>query len=386
MRLLHTSDWHLGRTLLGLSLLDDQAAFLDKFIDLVRDFQPELVVIVGDLFERATPSEEAIRLLDDVLRRLLLECKVRVLMAPGKQDGMQRLSFGSWMYERRQLHLVTTLEQALTPLMLEDADGPVHVNAVPYLNPREVSRHFRSTEVHTHREATAVVMDHLTRFRRLRRKAVRGLVAGYLWVEGGELCGEERELEGGPNQSGLSTQAFEGLNYAALGYLHHYQALGPDNQLVYSGSPLPYSFEVSPPPRGAVKMEMDSSGQVLSELVPLTPKRQFWRISGSLERLLLGPALRLAPNDVVVLDVLEDSGGALTPAVLQQLRGLYPNLWRVERPQSAAGGQTVEDVSPILSFRSFYQAAQGQPLDDDSRQLLEEVFADSAFISGESSA
>lgn len=372
MKLLHTSDWHLGRSLMGLSLLEDQAHFCEQLVELVHDFQPDLVVILGDLFERSVPAEDALQLLDQVLQRLLLECKVRVLMAPGHQDGIARLNFGSWLYERRQLHLITNLEQALSPILLEDSDGPVHINAIPYLAPSEVESHFRTRKVTGHGQAGNTIMEHLTRFRRLRRSAVRGVVAGYLWVEGGETCGQERPLQGAdPHQ--VSLTSFEGIHYAALGYLHQHQILGERGQYCYSGSPLSFTFETTPTSRGVVKMEMNGRGECQSELIPFSPLRQFLKFSGSLERLLLGPPHSLQPQDLVVLE-LSETTDLLSVELLQRLRTLYPNLWRVERKAIEPLGRDRGEFDPLESFRHFYQDTTGQSLQPEELALLQEAF------------
>ena len=374
MRLLHTSDWHLGRSLLGISLLEDQEAFGEQLIELTHDFRPDLVIILGDLFERSNPSEEALQLLDHVLQRLLLECKVRVLMAPGQHDGVARLNFASWLYERRHLQLITNLEQALSPIMLEDADGPAHINVVPYLRVHDVNAHFRSQTVTSPGQAGHVILEHLTRFRRLRRRAVRGLVAGYLWAEGGRTCGEERPFEGDLDSS-VPLSSFEGINYAALGYLHHYQELGDDGRLVYSGSPFTFQFETKPIARGVVKVEMDSQGYCQSELVPFHPRRQFYRFEGSLERLLLGPQVTLDPLDLVVLELSQGSD-LLSAELLHRLRGLYPNLWRIERPEVARRLHPQQPADPVGNFEQFFETVQGEPLDDESRLLLRDVFGE----------
>lgn len=371
MRLLHTSDWHLGRSLLGLSLLEDQAAFCEQLIELTHDFHPDLVIILGDLFERSTPSEEALHLLDHVLQRLLLECKVRVILAPGQQDGVNRLNFGAWLFERRQLQLVSNLEQALSPIMIEDADGSVHINVVPFLKAADVDRHFRTQNVPTHGHAGNVIMEHLTRFRRLRRRAVRGVVAGYLWVEGGKRCGEERPFEGAEDST-VPHSAFEGINYAALGYLHEYQQLG---NLCYSGSPFAFHFEETPLARGVVKMEMDAQGNCHSELVPFHPKRHFYRFSGSLERLLLGPTFPIDAHDLVVLELSQDSD-LLSADLIHRLRSLYPNVWRIERPEIARSFQARPSQDPLVAFEQFYQQAASQTLDEEAKILLRELFSE----------
>lgn len=368
MRLLHTSDWHLGRSLLGLPLLEDQQVFCEHLVELVHDFRPDLVIIVGDLFERSTPSEEALQILDQLLQRLLLDCKVKVLLLPGQQDGVQRLSFASWLYEKKQLHLVTTLEQALSPILMEDADGPVHINAIPFLRVEEVNRHFRTQNVTSHGVAGHVILEHLTRFRRLRRRSVRGLVAGYLWVEGGLACGEERPLD-----TAVATEAFEAVNYAALGYLHRHQSLGPENQLCYSGSPFAFQFESDPIPRGVVKVDLNAAGTARSELVPFPARRHFYRFSGSLERLLLGPPRILDPDDLVVLELSQDSD-LLSADLILRLRNLYPNLWRIERPEIQQRLGLPKLGEAVSDFSQFFQSSTGEVLEGEVLNLLRDVF------------
>lgn len=371
MRLLHTSDWHLGRNVLGISLLEDQRAFCEHLIELTHDFRPDLVVILGDIFERSIPSEEALELLDHVLQRLLLECKVRVLLAPGLQDGIQRLSFGSWLYERKQLHMVTQLEQALSPIMLEDADGPVQIHAIPHLRLQEVDQHFRGQSIHSHAQAGNAILEHLTRFRRLRRKAVRGVVAGYLWVEGGELCGEERPLEG-DSESAVALASFEGIHYSALGYLHRPQVLG-EGRFCYSGSPVPFQFEAQPTARGVVKVEMDAQGEVHSELVPFPAHRHFYRFQGQLERLLHGPSRKLDPSDLVVLELSQDSA-LLSADMVQRLRQNYPNLWRIERRDLQARPLEQGGQDPLESFQTFFGQVTGESVDSEDMELLQDLF------------
>lgn len=362
MRLLHTSDWHLGRSLAGLSLLDDQAAWLCDFVTLARDVRPHVTVLLGDLFDRPAPSSEARSLLDETLRKLVQECKTRVIVAPGRQDHDQALNFGSWLFERKQLDWVSNVNEALSPLTFEDADGPVHVNVIPFLSPAEVDAHFRTHKITTHAQANSALLDHLTRFRRLRRNAVRGIVAGYLWVEGGERCGEERPLDAA--ESLVGTASFEGIDYVALGYLHRHQSL--DWRMVYSGSPFALSFESQPVARGVVRMEMDEAGRARSELVELPLPRRFVRVEGTLEQLRAGSR----PASDICMVAVRGEGAALGPELLRELRDLYPGLWRVERTQvaqAAVSGHAPPD------FAEFYSTVTGAPLRAEEQLLVREI-------------
>ena len=354
-----------------MPLLEDQAHTLDLFVEVVKDQQPDLVIIVGDLFDRATPSEDAIRLFDQTLNQLIQDCKVRVVVVPGQHDSATRLSFGSWMMEKRGLHIVTTLEQALSPIHLEDADGPLHLNAIPYLDPFQISQHFRTQQLTTHGSAGTAMLDHLTRFRRLRKRAVRGLVAAYLHLEGGELCGTERPL-GRPEESAVRLDTLQGLSYGAFGYLHRPQRLGPKGELCYSGSPLALSFEEADHDKGVQKIVIGADGEAQIESIPLTPRRQYHRYEGSLETLLLGPARTLPPRDLCAL-VLTDEEGPLGAEQLEQLRRYYPNLLRIERKPRLREPQNAERAPALSMFANFYRTVTSEPLETEGREMLQRL-------------
>ena len=363
----------MGRTIYGMSLLEDQAHILDQFVQLVKDQQPDLVIIVGDLFDRATPSEEAVTLFDQTLNRLIQDCKVRAVILPGQHDSAARLSFGSWMMEKRGLHVVTTLEQALSPIHLEDADGPLHLNAIPYLDPYMISQHFRTQQISSHGNAGTVLLDHLTRFRRLRKRAVRGLVAAYLHLEGGETCGSERPL-GLPGEPQVKADTLQGLSYGALGYLHKAQALGANNELCYSGSPLALSFDEAGQQKSVQKVTIGAEGEAKIERILLSPKRNYHRVEGPLETLLLGPARALPARDLSLL-VLTDEVGPLGGEQVERLRRHYPNLLRIERKSSTNEQLRADPRNSLTVFSNFYQKVTGETLDSISEKLLSQSLA-----------
>jgi exonuclease SbcD len=275
------------------------------------------------------------------------------------------------MMEKRGLHIVTSLEQALSPIHLEDADGPLHLNAIPYLDPYQISQHFRTQPVTNHANAGALLLDHLTRFRRLRKRAVRGLVAAYMHLEGGELCGSERPL-GRLQDSTVKIDTLQGLSYGAFGYLHRAQKLGPNSELCYAGSLVTLGFEESGQVKGIQRIQVGAEGEAEISQIPLQPKRNFHQFEGSLETLLLGPARALPARDVCSL-LLTDGEGPLGAEQLERLRRYYPNLVRIDR-KSAPPDSPAEELPPTLSlFGEFYKTATGDDFDADNQAILRQA-------------
>ena len=135
MRFLHTSDWHLGRIFHGLHLLEDQRAALDQILDLAREYRVDALLVAGDVYDRAVPPTEAVNLLDETLRRLVLDLKIPALLIAGNHDNPDRLNFGQALFAARQLYITGPVDPAAHPVVLEDADGPVYFAPLPYCEP-----------------------------------------------------------------------------------------------------------------------------------------------------------------------------------------------------------------------------------------------------------
>ena len=139
MLLLHTSDWHLGRSLHRVDLREAQAAFLDALVDVVAAEKVDVVLVAGDVYDRAIPPLEAVALFEDALHRLR-SAGARVVVTSGNHDSARRLGFGSRLVDASGVHLRTSVAQVAAPVLVEDDDGPVGIYALPYLEP-EAARH-----------------------------------------------------------------------------------------------------------------------------------------------------------------------------------------------------------------------------------------------------
>ena len=239
MKFIHTADWHLGRQLSGVSLLEDQRHVLNQFLALVESEKPDAVVVAGDLYDRSVPPSDAVALLDEVLRQLVLELGTPTILIGGNHDGPQRLSFGASFLEKAGLHLRTGLERVDDPITLEDAHGTVDFYAVPYAEPAEVRNAFPEAEAHTHEAAMGFLVGRIAMARKQRGN--RSVLIGHAFVAGGEESESERPLSVG-GAGTIPASLFSSFNYTALGHLHRTQTMGEKKTVRYTGSPLKYSF------------------------------------------------------------------------------------------------------------------------------------------------
>ncbi|MFM7687522.1 MAG: exonuclease SbcCD subunit D, partial [Actinomycetota bacterium] len=135
MRILHTSDWHLGRDFGSVSLHDDQKAFLDWLVEQVVELKVELVVIAGDLFDRAYAPADAIRLFRDALHKLL-DTKVKVAAITGNHDAHDRVANYGGLLDLSGLYLRGGYQAIGEVIALDFADGPLDLVLLPFLDPQ----------------------------------------------------------------------------------------------------------------------------------------------------------------------------------------------------------------------------------------------------------
>lgn len=221
MRLLHTADWHLGRLLHRMPLLDAQAAAIDHLVDLAREEQVDAILVAGDVFDRALPPVEAVRVAGDALRRLAEVAPVVVIS--GNHDSAGRLGFAAELIAAGGVHLRTDPRGCDEPLVLQDEHGPVAIYGLPYLDP-ELARDPLQVEERSHHAVLTAAMDRV-RADLATRDGARSVVVAHAFVAGGRASESERDISIGGAQT-VSPAVFAGIDYGALGHLHRPHAVG----------------------------------------------------------------------------------------------------------------------------------------------------------------
>ena len=296
MRIVHTSDWHLGRTLHGVDLLGYQAEYFDHLVEVVRSEQVGAVVVSGDIYDRAIPPVEAVMLLSQTLGRLAEHAQV--VVTPGNHDSAIRLGFAAQLL-REDVHLRTRVADVGTPVVLADptAGAPVMVYALPYLDPDGARTALQDEDGVPLGRSHEAVMSAATRRVRAdlqRRQAdqpgqrVRSVVMAHAFVVGGDVSESERDIRVGGVDS-VPAGTFAGVDYVALGHLHGPQRVACPAPTVarYSGSPLAYSFSEMGHTKSTVLLELGVDGVVGEpELVTAPVPRRLAEVTGTIEDLL----------------------------------------------------------------------------------------------------
>lgn len=371
MRLLHTADWHLGRTFHGASLLEDQAFALDRLVELADDERVDAVLVSGDVYDRSLPPADAVTLLDETLTRLAEVCGALVVIA-GNHDGPERLAFGSRMLAGAGLHVAGPLGSEPVSVALADAHGHVRVWALPYADPPQVAHALGDDGIRGHEAAMAALAGAArSRF----APGERNVVLAHAYVTGGAASESERPLSVG-GAGDVSAALFDGFDYVALGHLHRPQQVGSP-RVRYSGSLLKYSFDEASHAKSVSVAEIAADGAVTVEERTLPLLRDTRRIRGELDALIAGAPAE--GRDDWILAELTDPEPRYN--ALERLRAVHPNVLGVVRvarttPEGEAAGPTIEQVKRMGTgelFAGFFREVTGADLTDPQSEIFAEL-------------
>jgi len=343
MRFLHTSDWHLGRSLHRADLREAQAAFLAHLVETVRSERVDAVLVAGDVYDRAIPSLDAVALYEDALARLRA-AGARVVLISGNHDSARRLGVNGALIDVAGVHLRTRPEAVADPVLLDDEHGQVAVYGIPYLEPA-IGLPGLPHEAEPWARSHAAVLGAaagLIRADAAARAATRTVVLAHAWVAGGrndaeradnagqQASGSERDISvGGIGYAPASL--FDGFGYVALGHLHGRQVLA--NHLRYAGSPLPYSFSEKDHKKGSWLVEVGADGTASAEWVPAPVYRRLAELSGRLEDLLTADEHDGHAGDLLAVTLTDT---ARPEGAMERLRRRFPHILTLEfKPEGA---------------------------------------------------
>lgn len=374
MRILHTGDWHLGRTLLGADLLEHQAVFLDWLVELVQDRSVDLVVIAGDVYDRAIPPIDAVRMLSRVLERLAQTATV--VLTPGNHDSAARLGFGAGVMDRR-VRILAEPARIADPVLVDDADGPVAVYGIPYLHP-DLTRYAladvpdeplaRSHHAVVH-AATERIHSDLSL-----RGSTRSVVVAHAFVGGADPSDSEQDIRvGGVDR--VAESVFDGFDYVALGHLHGPQRVGDGGRIRYAGSPLAFSFGERHQQKSVTLVELDAGGAVSTELVPAPVPRRLVDVRGSIDDVESG--VFRADADAWVRVVVTDT--VHPERMYARVKDHFPHALAIthepaDRGPATAARAVTATSDPVEVAADFVTFATGAAPDDDEHAVLTEAY------------
>lgn len=370
MKFLHLSDLHLGKVVRGFSMLEDQRYLLSQVVQAASDHQVDAVIIAGDVYDKHFPPEEAVQLLDDFLSELS-RLRISILIIAGNHDSRVRLQFGSRLLRHQSLYIVSSLKEALEPIVLKDAYGEVNFYLLPYVNPAYV-RAFLQQEVKTYQESVDLMIRamHID-------TSKRNVLAAHQFVSGAQTCDSESSLSSVGGLDAVQAESFFDFDYTALGHLHSPQQI-KRSTIRYGGSLMKYSLSEAHQKKQIVMVEMKEKGETDVSFLPFVFLHDLRECKGSYDEVMAMGFVDEHKEDYMHITLTDEHPIADAKA---RLNTVYPNIMELSYDNLRTTQQQIirseQERTPLELVNDLYELQNNQPMDEHQitliRQLLEET-------------
>ena len=373
MKLLHTSDWHLGMTFRGVNIQEDQEYFLQQIYQAIEAEKIDAVILAGDVFDRSIASADAIALYDSAMTKICVELGVPVLMVAGNHDGAERLASCNQLLKKSGLHIVGSLSKEIETVTFDDTE----IFLLPWFTLEKVRAMYpaHAEDMHTLEDAYEFLCECM---RESFTPGKRHVLVSHAFIIHAETSVSDRAAEVG-RAAAIGMKPFRGFDYVALGHLHAPQNIG--EAIRYSGTPMPYAFGKEEKQTKSVTI-IDTEMMERKEVV-LKPLHARVTFSGTYEELLHAVGISERERQGYVRIELEDVHVGIE--VISSLREIYPNLLEVSgksfEQEDAKITMTIDELEtqgqePMQILKRYFQDVMSIQPDEHLMQLFEEAVED----------
>lgn len=373
MRILHTADLHIGKTVNNFSMLEEQKKVLGEMVALAKEYRAQAFLIAGDVYDRSIPTAEAVMVLNDFLKQLS-ELKIPVLMISGNHDSPERLGFAGDLLEASNVYIAGVYEDRLKQVTLQDEYGEVIFTLMPYVKPQLLGDK-------TSEEAVAHMLETIPE-----QKDKRQVLITHYFVTNAGKSPEVSDSETTVNVGGLDNvdcSNFARFCYTALGHIHKPQRMDTSvdcnsHPVIYSGSPVSYSFSECNQEKSIVFADIAQDGQVSVTRLPLHPVHKMRKIKGRLEELIKPEIVGTEDANDYLHVTLTNEEELIDP--MGTLNTVYPNVMQIvleKREKEIAGSfewmKEARFKNPMELFEDFYTQIRGEEMDETYKGIMQEV-------------
>lgn len=378
MKFFHISDLHIGKTLNGYTLSENQEEVLAQVIQYAGQERPDAILICGDIYDRSVPSGEAQEMFDHFLTELSeIEPKIPVLIIAGNHDSPQRLAYAEQFLAKHKIYIsaLPPMEdtQFLKKVTLQDAYGPVHFYFLPFTKPGYL-RGLTDAPIDTYEHAVSYLIER----EEIDEKERNVLLAHQFFIGQGqemETCESEQSviMAGGLDQ--VSCEVVKQFDYAALGHLHGRQQAGYEH-IRYSGTPYKYSVSEEHHQKSITVVTMEEKGSKLQlSYLPLSGKQDVRRLRGSFEE-ILSSATEENCRDFVSVTLIDEEEPY---HFREKIKELYPYLLDIRvdnrrtREKLSEEVEDLEVLSPLEAFSLFFETIHHRGMNEEETALMEQI-------------
>ncbi|MDS0528140.1 exonuclease SbcCD subunit D [Clostridium sp. SHJSY1] len=391
MKIFHTGDWHIGKIVNEFSMIEDQRYVLNKLIELIEVEKPDVLIIAGDIYDRSIPPVEAVELLNETIKKILIDNGVKIIAISGNHDSGERLNFGSNILEKEGLFISGILEDDIKNVKFNDNGQEVNFYLIPYADPAVVRKKYNNLNIKNHNDAMNAIISTIEA--EINNDAVNIIVAhGYVTAKRTEAMEDEEEdkykvaeIQTSDSERPLSIggtdlidgEIFKNFDYVALGHLHGRQKVGNDF-IRYSGSLLKYSFSEVSHKKGVTIIEIYENKEINIRLLEINPLRDMRIIKGFIEQLICAAKEEENDREDYIQAILTDEGELLDP--IGKLRSVYPNIMLLRREEkknliesNTAASEGYRNKSELDLFKEYYNNLGSGEFTIEKENIIEDI-------------
>ena len=374
MKLMHLSDLHLGRSILEQSLIEDQKYILDRIIDILKERNVDVVLIVGDVYDKGIPTIEAVKLFNEFLNKLY-SLSIKVFIISGNHDSKDRLSFGNELLALSDIYIEGKFDGSLKRVVLNDEYGKFNIYMLPFIKPADVRSYYIDEVIDSYDDMVSCIINN-TDINENERNVI--MVHQFVTANGVDVERSESESISLGGIDNVDVSNFSFFDYVAMGHIHRAQKLTRDT-VRYAGSPLKYSFSEVNHRKSVPIIEFKEKGNISIDLVSLVPLRDMIVIRGSLDELLSEEYYSKIDCNSYINAVITDDDYVMD--AIGKFRGVYKNILKLEYDNKRNIVNKVSELekvdlnklSEIELFKNFYYEQNNIDLSDDKLKIVKDV-------------
>ena len=366
MRLIHLSDLHIGKRVNDFSMIEDQKYILEQILRIIDRYNPNCVLIAGDVYDKAVPSAEATLVLDSFLVELA-DRKLETFIIGGNHDSQERLSFGSRLIDKSGIHISPAYCGKIVPHTLCDEFGEVNIYSLPFVKPIMV-KHKSEEQISSYTDAVDFVVKEMEI-----DKTKRNVLISHQLVTGAERSESEEVSIGGTDN--IDASVLMDFDYVALGHLHRPQGCGVD-KIRYCGTPLKYSFSEARDKKSVTIVDLGEKGEINITTEPLIPLHDMVELKGTYNELTRTDFYKDTTYQTDYVHItLTDEEDVLD--AIGKLRIIYKNLMKIDYDNTRTrknleidGATNVEEKTPLELFEELYIRQNNKSMTDEQKNLV----------------
>lgn len=369
MKILHLSDLHLGKKVNEFPMLSDQQYILNQILNIADNENPDCVIIAGDIYDRPTPSAEAIRVFDNFLFGLS-ERKLSVFIISGNHDMAERISFGGRLMKSSNIYIAPVFNGKIIPVELKDEYGNINFYMIPFIKPINVRKFYPDETIENYTDAMKIVIENMNI-----NSDSRNILITHQFITGASFSESEEFSVGGTEN--IDAEIFDDFDYIALGHIHRPQNVR-DKRIRYCGSPLKYSSNEENQQKSVTIVEMGEKGNLEIRTIPLIPERDMKFYKGTYKEITDPDFYGNIKTDDYIFITLTDEEDI--PDANRKLRKIYPYMMQLSYDNSRTRNHSIikndirnEKNPPIQLFSEFYEAQCNHKMSSEQYEFVDNL-------------